>query len=472
MSKIPRKNRDELNLLRQKWLDFYAAVANWENGQTGHIDFNYDTLRVLAEDLRTAVADLGTAVEDVDGNILEKDVFSYLRSWRLIIQMIYIWLTVPQYFSDSVEERLTRLRAITGDVGQGDPLGSPETTDQRGQVSLKSYMMSAGDTLESIAQLQMGAAERWREIVTINSLDYPYVTDDEDFETEIKSSGIVEFYLPLNAATDYVIPEGTRIATSESNDKPQLVFITQDVATITAGTKTAQVAVEAEKAGPDGNVAPFSINEVLDSLPARTGSRVAVVKAVDLAGNSTTVTRTYTGTFRARVRNYEALTGGQFLNVKKLGEFLRLPILEESRLQLILRQDDIDDEARRLFGADIYLSDDGGLSGSKSGRIEIVSGYDNLAQALAIRVNTPRGDLTYRPRYGSDFHKIIGQKSIPDWQELAELEARDAASSDPRIKEVSILNRDWAIGSGVIEIQAVPVESNSPVSVTIPTRRA
>jgi len=470
MKTIPRTNSAALNLLRVRWLDFYLALQDYDSGITDHIAYNYGSLATLGADFRTEVEALGEALEDADGNILDGFQRAYLRSWRDLLRVISSWLSVPQYFAVSAEERLAALRDATGDV---DEIGNTQrpTTDQRGSMVLKSYMVSAGDTLESIAQLQMGAAWRWREIAAVNRLDYPYVTDDETYETEVEAGGQVEFYLPVNAATNYVIPAGTRIGTSETADRPQIVFATTAVATILAGTKTILATVAAQKPGPDGNVPPNTITEVIDPLETRTGSRVAVVTAVDLAGNETVVTRTYTGTFRARVRNAEAMTGGLIRNVKKLGEMIRLPMIDNALRPAPIRQAETDDEERRLFGVDIYLSDRGCLGATKTGLLEVMAGYDNLAQALSNRLYTPRGDLINRPIYGSYFHRIIGQKSIPEWQQLAELEALDTVNSDPRIASAEVLERDWSYGAGSITLQVTPVQSNSPTTVTLPVRR-
>ena len=50
------------------------------------------------------------------------------------------------------------------------------------QRQLDSYRLaqtSHGDDLQAIAQREMGDANRWPELVWINQLSYPYITDDE-----------------------------------------------------------------------------------------------------------------------------------------------------------------------------------------------------------------------------------------------------------------------------------------------------
>lgn len=44
--------------------------------------------------------------------------------------------------------------------------------------SVKQYTLSTGETLERIAQKEMGDANRWPEIIEINDLKYPFITDD------------------------------------------------------------------------------------------------------------------------------------------------------------------------------------------------------------------------------------------------------------------------------------------------------
>lgn len=43
-------------------------------------------------------------------------------------------------------------------------------------LSLRSYLVRDGDTLQMIAQVQMGDASRWLEIAVLNDLSHPYIT--------------------------------------------------------------------------------------------------------------------------------------------------------------------------------------------------------------------------------------------------------------------------------------------------------
>ncbi len=67
-----------------------------------------------------------------------------------------------------------------------------------------------------------------------------------------------------------------------------------------------------------------------------------------------------------------------------------------------------------------------------------VSGRDNLAQAIILRLLTPRGELAElgHPEYGSRLHELIGRQNTETTRNLVRLFILDSLQLEPRIKEI------------------------------------
>ncbi len=68
----------------------------------------------------------------------------------------------------------------------------------------------------------------------------------------------------------------------------------------------------------------------------------------------------------------------------------------------------------------------------------LTSGRDNLAQAIIIRLLTPRGELTDlgHPDYGSRLHELIGFLNTATTRNLVKLYILEALSRESRVAEV------------------------------------
>ncbi|SRR6266516_382279 len=69
---------------------------------------------------------------------------------------------------------------------------------------------------------------------------------------------------------------------------------------------------------------------------------------------------------------------------------------------------------------------------------ETVDGKDNLGQAIAMRLLTPRGELAElgHPDYGSRLHELLGTPSSETRRGLAKLFVLEALAQEPRIDKV------------------------------------
>lgn len=66
------------------------------------------------------------------------------------------------------------------------------------------------------------------------------------------------------------------------------------------------------------------------------------------------------------------------------------------------------------------------------------SGKDNLAQAIILRLLTPRGELAAlaHPEYGSRLHEVVGARNTETTRNLIRLHILEALRHEPRIEKV------------------------------------
>src|SRR5262245_1148585 len=68
-------------------------------------------------------------------------------------------------------------------------------------------------------------------------------------------------------------------------------------------------------------------------------------------------------------------------------------------------------------------------------------GVENLAQAIIVRLLTPRGELAAlgHPEYGSRVHELIGRENTATQRNLLKLHVLEALQHEPRIGKVAEL---------------------------------
>jgi phage baseplate assembly protein W len=84
-------------------------------------------------------------------------------------------------------------------------------------------------------------------------------------------------------------------------------------------------------------------------------------------------------------------------------------------------------DQRRIPNKDFALQDVG-----------TVTGIDNLAQAIILRLLTPLGELSdlAHPEYGSRLHELIGRQNTATVRNLAKLHILASLQMEPRIEKV------------------------------------
>ena len=127
-------------------------------------------------------------------------------------------------------------------------------------------------------------------------------------------------------------------------------------------------------------------------------------------------------------------------NVLGLGDTLLIPSgLVGTDLQRA-EQAEPDDIYDVLLGVDLVLSGQGDLeanAGTQDWRT--TSGIANLQQALQHRLVTRKGELAYRPQYGTNLDSHIGHPLDQARVNLVRLEVVETLLSDPRIRAVPSL---------------------------------
>jgi phage baseplate assembly protein W len=101
-----------------------------------------------------------------------------------------------------------------------------------------------------------------------------------------------------------------------------------------------------------------------------------------------------------------------------------------------------------------------------------VSGRENLAQALTLRLLTEQGALTAlgHPAYGSRLVSLIGRLNDRTARNLARLYVIEAVRQEPRVKALTALAVTPAPGQPDtlrIDLSVLPLDDTDPLSLTL-----
>lgn len=98
-----------------------------------------------------------------------------------------------------------------------------------------------------------------------------------------------------------------------------------------------------------------------------------------------------------------------------------------------------------------------------------VSGRDNLAQAILMRLLTPRGELAAlaHPEYGSRLHELIGRPNTASTRSLARLFVLEALQREPRIEKIADIQVEATPGARDridIRLQVKPIGASAALT--------
>lgn len=95
------------------------------------------------------------------------------------------------------------------------------------------------------------------------------------------------------------------------------------------------------------------------------------------------------------------------------------------------------DNAANVLLADVSLVGGRLQVDSSTGDLAVVSGRDNLKQALANRIGTEPGELIYHPDYGCKIHKRKGAKNTATMTLVGRMDVQEALAQENRLKVIN-----------------------------------
>ncbi len=107
---------------------------------------------------------------------------------------------------------------------------------------------------------------------------------------------------------------------------------------------------------------------------------------------------------------------------------------------------------------------------SREWDLQLREGLENLAQAIILRLLTPRGELAPlgHPEYGSRIHELIGRENSGSQRNLLRLFALEALQFEPRIEkvvELVVASSRHAPSTVDVLLRVKPVASSEVVTI-------
>lgn len=112
-----------------------------------------------------------------------------------------------------------------------------------------------------------------------------------------------------------------------------------------------------------------------------------------------------------------------------------------------------------VFERDVALSD-GRLTANNSDFL-LVSGLDNLKQALTNRIDVDQGELLFHQDYGSKIRRLIGTVNGPTAGLLGARYAKAAVLADPRVSKVNRANAEVVGDRTDVDVEVQPISGRS-----------
>lgn len=102
--------------------------------------------------------------------------------------------------------------------------------------------------------------------------------------------------------------------------------------------------------------------------------------------------------------------------------------------------------------------------------LAVTGGRDDLAQAVIMRLLTPRGELTQlgHPQYGSRLHELIGQANTETKRHLVRLYILETLQREPRVEkivDVTVAPVEKRPSSVDVRLQVLPVGETQTVTI-------
>lgn len=114
-----------------------------------------------------------------------------------------------------------------------------------------------------------------------------------------------------------------------------------------------------------------------------------------------------------------------------------------------------------------------GVTDSELADLGVMTGRENLAQALILRLLTPRGSLSAlgHAAYGSQLHRLIGQRKTEELRNLCRAYVLEVVAQEPRIEDTVVAlefdPRAERADSFVFTLSVKPKDGGQPVGLTL-----
>lgn len=249
------------------------------------------------------------------------------------------------------------------------------------------YVVKDNDSIQKIAVTFFNDPKRWVDIVSYNRLDYPFITADQNFVTNIRASGTITL-----SGNGIAVPKGTRVWTSSI---PTKRYETLTAVSLVVSSEEVSVVVRSLLEGEHGNAVAGSVDSI--------------------------------GIANVTVSQPDHITNGRRIRVRKTGE--NLFILTDTPVNI-----DLESFLERIGSEDLLL-ENGDFSVDIYRDLTSVSGVANIAQRIRHRIATERGELPLHPTYGSNLYQLIAREE-PYIDEMIKLEVQQVILEDPAVEEV------------------------------------
>ena len=288
-------------------------------------------------------------------------------------------------------------------------------------------------SIQDIALMFLGDANQWENIVTLNNLVFPYITDDPILQL---GQNVGQGSLLTTASSGASSITVTGLTYLYTGQRVLLQSGSQyQILTITGGTYPVL--------GVQSTATSFTLN-VSPNLSATYPTATTVVSIYPPVGDAG--------------------------NILSSGSTLLLPGANTTTVSTGKQTSQTANDPY-YFGTDVAISANGLLSlNTTTGDLAIIAGTANLNQALRNRFNTPAGSLDFHPNYGNTLDTFIGLNNNGNTGFLAQISATQTALSDPRVTTVK--NSSATVSGDSVTIDLTLILNNgklfSPSRISIP----
>jgi len=171
-------------------------------------------------------------------------------------------------------------------------------------------------------------------------------------------------------------------------------------------------------------------------------------------------------------------------NVAQIGDVITVPDSStgiETVNSSLLNSNQRDEVSQLVLGRDLNIVSDVSeiqgrgttdetvaLSADNKG-ISIVSGYENLTQALLMRLNTPKGTLILHPEYGNSFSDILGLPNTQANVNKLVVMVEQTIRQDSRVTDVSVEATSVDSDTVTLQITITPIGFEEQLTIYLST---